>query len=63
VERVFVARVFADKEQIELIFNEAMKHKGFAFVEVLQPCIIFHNKKGYKEKTYNLKKQDMIKQI
>ncbi len=52
----FVARVFAEKDQIEYVFREAMKHKGFAFIEVLQPCIIFHNDKGYKEKTYPLEK-------
>ncbi len=50
----FVARVYAVKEQIEYVFKEAMKHKGFAFIEVLQPCIIFHNDKGYTEKTYSL---------
>jgi 2-oxoglutarate/2-oxoacid ferredoxin oxidoreductase subunit beta len=34
-----------------------MKHKGFAFIEILQPCIIFHPDKGYKEKTYSLEKE------
>ncbi len=53
----FVARVYADKSQIEEVFNEALKHKGFAFIEILQPCIIFHDNKGYKEKTYNLQKE------
>jgi 2-oxoglutarate ferredoxin oxidoreductase subunit beta len=52
----FVARVYAEKEQIEFVFREAMKHKGFAFIEILQPCIIFHDNKGYKEKTYSLEK-------
>ena len=53
----FVARVYADKEQIENVLKEAMKHKGFAFIEVLQPCLIFHPDKGYKEKTYSLEKE------
>ncbi len=53
----FVARVYADKEQIEYVFKEAMKHKGFTFVEIIQPCIIFHADKGYKEKTYSLEKE------
>lgn len=52
----FVARVYADVGQVEYILNEAMKHKGFAFVEVIQPCIIFHGDSGYKEKTYSLDK-------
>lgn len=45
----FVARVFADVKQVEGILNEAKKHKGFKFIEVIQPCIIFHPDKGYKE--------------
>ena len=50
----FVARVYANKEQVEYVFKEAMKHKGFAFIEILQPCLIFHDNKGYVEKTYTL---------
>jgi 2-oxoglutarate ferredoxin oxidoreductase subunit beta len=57
----FVARVFAEKSQIEWIFEEAMKHKGFAFIEILQPCIIFHNDQGYKNKIYNLQKDNYDK--
>ena len=53
----FVARVYADKEQVEYVFKEAMKHKGFAFIEILQPCVIFHQDKGYKELTYSLEKE------
>lgn len=52
----FVARVFADVKQVEWVTKEALKHKGFAFIEILQPCIIFHPDKGYKEKTYSLEK-------
>lgn len=50
----FIARVFADVEQIEYILGEAEKHNGFSFIEVIQPCIIFHPDKGYKEKMYSL---------
>jgi 2-oxoglutarate ferredoxin oxidoreductase subunit beta len=53
----FVARVYAEKEQVEYVFKEAMKHKGFAFIEILQPCIIFHPDIGYKGKTYSLEKE------
>jgi 2-oxoglutarate/2-oxoacid ferredoxin oxidoreductase subunit beta len=52
----FIARVFANSQQVEWVLGEALKHKGFAFIEVLQPCIIFHPDKGYKEKTYSLEK-------
>jgi len=53
----FVARVFADAKQIEWVAKEAMNHKGFAFIEIIQPCIIFHNDAGYKEKTYMLEEK------
>jgi len=50
----FVARVYSDVNQVEEILKEALKHDGFAFVEVLQPCLIFHPDTGYKERTYSL---------
>jgi len=50
----FVARVYADANQIEWILKEAVKHKGFAFIEILQPCLIFHPDKNYREHTYML---------
>jgi 2-oxoglutarate/2-oxoacid ferredoxin oxidoreductase subunit beta len=52
----FVARVYADVKQVEYILGEALKHKGFTFIEILQPCIIFHPDAGYKDKTYDLQK-------
>lgn len=52
----FVARVFADVNSVQQILEEAQKHKGFAFIEILQPCIIFHADAGYKDKLYNLQK-------
>jgi 2-oxoglutarate ferredoxin oxidoreductase subunit beta len=51
----FVARVYADVKQIEWVLDEAFKHKGFAFIEVVQPCLIFHPDKDYKKYTYLLK--------
>lgn len=50
----FVARVFADVNQVTEILKEAQKHKGFSFVEIIQPCIVFHPDVGYKEKVYPL---------
>jgi len=52
----FVARVFADVKQIEFITEQALKHKGFAFIEIIQPCIIFHPDIGIKERLYSLEK-------
>ena len=53
----FVARVGADVSQIEQVFKEALKHRGFAFIEILQPCLTFHPDKNYKEKEYSLEKE------
>jgi 2-oxoglutarate ferredoxin oxidoreductase subunit beta len=50
----FVARVLADVNQVERVLEEALKHKGFCFIEVLQPCLIFHPDADYKGKAYNL---------
>jgi 2-oxoglutarate ferredoxin oxidoreductase subunit beta len=50
----FVARVYADAKQIEYVFKEALKHKGFAFIEIIQPCLIFHPDPEYKNKFYSL---------
>ena len=52
----FVARVYADVKQVEYILGEALKHRGFSFIEVLQPCLIFHPDANYKDKTYDLQK-------
>jgi 2-oxoglutarate ferredoxin oxidoreductase subunit beta len=31
----------------------AMKHKGFAFVDIIQPCITFDDtREAYKQRTY-----------
>ncbi|MFW6233040.1 MAG: thiamine pyrophosphate-dependent enzyme [Nanoarchaeota archaeon] len=56
----FVARVFADLKQVENVLNKAMKHKGFSFIEIIQPCIVFHPDNNHKDKFYFLedKKHD-----
>lgn len=50
----FVARVFADVKQVEWVLEQATSHKGFAFIEILQPCLIFHPDADYKSKIYSL---------
>ncbi|MDA3836322.1 MAG: thiamine pyrophosphate-dependent enzyme [Nanoarchaeota archaeon] len=52
----FVARVFADVKQVEWVLNEAKKHKGFKFIEIIQPCIIFHPDVGYKDYVHEIPK-------
>jgi 2-oxoglutarate ferredoxin oxidoreductase subunit beta len=53
----FVARVFADVNQVKQVLEEANKHKGFAFIEVIQPCVIFHPDSNYKLRVYNLQEK------
>jgi 2-oxoglutarate ferredoxin oxidoreductase subunit beta len=54
----FVARVWADVKQVQAVLAEAFKHKGFCFIEIIQPCLIFHPDLGVKEKTYNLQETE-----
>ncbi|MCP3970086.1 MAG: 2-oxoacid:ferredoxin oxidoreductase subunit beta [Rhodobacteraceae bacterium] len=42
-----VARSFSgDKEQLEPLIRGAMAHKGFAFIDVVSPCVTFNNHAG-----------------
>jgi len=54
----FVARTFAgDVEHMKEVFKEAIMHKGFALVDVFQPCPTFNRTNTYqwfKENTYKL---------
>lgn len=44
----FVSRTFAgDKQHMARIFKEAIEHRGYALVDVLQPCIIFNRLNTY----------------
>jgi 2-oxoglutarate ferredoxin oxidoreductase subunit beta len=43
----FVARSFSgDKAQLVPILKAGMKHEGFAFVDVISPCVTFNDHKG-----------------
>lgn len=54
----FVARAFCgDEEETKGIFVEAIRHKGFSFVDVLQPCVSYNKVntyQWYKEHTFYL---------
>lgn len=52
----FVARGFAmDIPHLTSLIEEAMKHKGFSFIDILQPCISYQNSIDYfKEHIYKL---------
>jgi 2-oxoglutarate/2-oxoacid ferredoxin oxidoreductase subunit beta len=53
----FVAREYAlDVKNLVSTMKKAIKHKGFAFVDIIQPCVTFHDVRGYmKGKTYRVK--------
>jgi 2-oxoglutarate ferredoxin oxidoreductase subunit beta len=46
----FVARGYADEvSHLKELYQAAIKHPGFAVVEVIQPCVIFFDKKNLRE--------------
>lgn len=56
----FIARGFTGNfENLKNIILEAILHEGFAFVEVLQPCITFFDtREVYKQRVYELENHD-----
>ncbi|MFA5013357.1 MAG: thiamine pyrophosphate-dependent enzyme [Candidatus Paceibacterota bacterium] len=50
----FIARGFSSKtDHLQKLILAAHKHKGFAFIEVLQPCVSFYNPiQFYNERIY-----------
>jgi 2-oxoglutarate ferredoxin oxidoreductase subunit beta len=54
----FVARGFAgDGEFLKELMKQAIEHKGFALLDILQPCVTFNKWntfKWYKERVYHL---------
>ena len=53
----FVGRSFSgDKEQLVPMIQAALAHKGFAFIDVLSPCVTFNNNTG-STKSYDYVRQ------
>jgi 2-oxoglutarate ferredoxin oxidoreductase subunit beta len=54
----FVARTFTgDREQLVSLLKEAINHKGYAIIDILQPCVTFNKVntfKWYKDRAYKL---------
>lgn len=54
----FVARAFSgDSEKLKDILKEAMEHKGYSYIDILQPCVSFNKVntyKWYKERAFYL---------
>ncbi|MBV1905377.1 MAG: 2-oxoacid:ferredoxin oxidoreductase subunit beta [Pseudomonadales bacterium] len=49
----FVARSFSgDKSQLVPLIKAGLKHPGFAFIDVISPCVAFNNHEG-STKSYN----------
>ncbi|WP_242841704.1 2-oxoacid:ferredoxin oxidoreductase subunit beta [Desulfitibacter alkalitolerans] len=57
----FAARGFTgEREHLVDLMKEAIKHKGFALVDILQPCVVFNKVntfKWYKERVYKLNEE------
>jgi 2-oxoglutarate ferredoxin oxidoreductase subunit beta len=57
----FVARGFAgDVEHLSRLIKLGIKHKGFALLDILQPCISFNHKNTYswyRERVYRLENE------
>jgi 2-oxoglutarate ferredoxin oxidoreductase subunit beta len=54
----FVARGFAgEREHLKVLIKEAVQHKGFALVDILQPCVTFNRVntfEWYKQRVYHI---------
>ena len=54
----FVARAFAgDIDYLSSIIKQGINHRGFALIDILQPCVSFNHKntyQWYKERVYKL---------
>jgi 2-oxoglutarate/2-oxoacid ferredoxin oxidoreductase subunit beta len=57
----FVARGFAgDMAFLQQLMTAAINHKGFAFIDILQPCVTFNRVntfKYYRERVYHLEEE------
>jgi len=58
----FVARGFAgDVEHLSDLIKKGITHRGFALIDILQPCIIFNHKntfQWYRERVYKLESEN-----
>ncbi len=61
-DATFVARGFAgDVEHLSGLIRLGIQHKGFAFIDILQPCVSFNRKNTYawyQERVYKLEQTD-----
>jgi 2-oxoglutarate ferredoxin oxidoreductase subunit beta len=54
----FIARGFAgDIDHLSFLIKQGIRHKGFSFIDILQPCVSFNHKntfQWYRERVYKL---------
>jgi 2-oxoglutarate/2-oxoacid ferredoxin oxidoreductase subunit beta len=54
----FIARSFSgDKDQLVPILKAGMKHRGFALIDVLSPCVTFNDHEGSTKSYLHVRKQ------
>jgi len=59
----FVARSFSgDKEQLVPLIQAGLKHNGFAFIDVISPCVTFNDHEG-STKSYAYTREHMIEMV
>ncbi|MBV6457767.1 MAG: hypothetical protein HONBIEJF_00887 [Fimbriimonadaceae bacterium] len=59
----FVARSFSgDKEQLVPIIKAGLAHKGFAFIDVISPCVTFNDHEG-STKSYAYTREHQIEVV
>ena len=58
----FVGRGFAgDVDHLSNLIKKGISHRGFALIDILQPCVSFNHKntfEWYRERVYNLEDED-----
>ncbi len=56
----FVARSFSgDKKQLVPLVKAAMLHKGFAFIDVISPCVMFNNHDGSTKSYHHVREHTL----
>lgn len=57
----FIARGYSMKlEHLKRIIREGIQHKGFSFIEIIQPCITFFDTVDfYNKRVYEMKKNSL----
>src|SRR6056297_1818458 len=61
----FIARSYAFKvNHLKDVIKKAIEHKGFSFVEILQPCVTFYDTtKDYNARVYEMEDKNLESKI